>query len=103
MRIIRCRNVLTCTPTLFAAAVGGDGRVALANQFGTVNLIADVAGWFATASGYQALTPGRVLDTRQNVGASGPVGAAGTIDLDVTGVAGVPPSGVSPPSGRLKM
>jgi hypothetical protein len=46
----------------------------------------------ATAGGtYHALTPTRILDTR---GGLGPVPADGTITFQVTGVGGVPPSGV---------
>jgi hypothetical protein len=83
------------TPNLVIATVGADGAVRLANQFGSVNLIADVAGYFPSGSDYRALTPHRVLDTRGSLGASGPVGAEGTISVDVTGVGGVPETGVS--------
>src|SRR5262249_12265798 len=45
-----------------------------------------------------ALTPARLLDTREGTGTGGavaPVGAQKSIDLDVLGVGGVPASGVS--------
>jgi hypothetical protein len=83
------------TPNLVIATVGDGGTVSLANQFGTVHLIADVTGWFPAGSDYRALTPSRVLDTRQQLGAAGPVPAAGRVDVDVTGVGGVPDSGVA--------
>ena len=41
------------------------------------------------------LTPARVLDTRTNQGASGPVPANGVIDVQITGQGGVPATGVS--------
>jgi hypothetical protein len=83
------------TPNLVIATGGADGNVSLANQFGTVHLIADVTGWFPTGSDYHALTPSRVLDTRQQLGAPGPVPPVGQISVDVTGVGGVPDSGVA--------
>jgi hypothetical protein len=83
------------TPNLVIATVGADGNVSLANQFGTVQLIADVTGWFPTGSDYHALTPNRVLDTRQQLGAAGPVPPVGQISVDLTGVGGVPDSGVA--------
>jgi WD40 repeat protein len=49
----------------------------------------------AASGGYRALTPARLLDTRTNVGAVGPVPAGGSIVLDVTGVGGVPDAGVA--------
>jgi hypothetical protein len=83
------------TPNLVIATVGADGTIQLANQFGSLNLIADVSGYFGDGTGYRALTPERLLDTRQNLGAAGPVPAQGSIDVQVTGVAGVPATGVS--------
>jgi hypothetical protein len=83
------------TPNLVIATVGTDGTIQLANQFGSLNLIADVSGYFTGGTGYRALTPDRVLDTRQNIGAAGPVPAQGSIDVQVTGLAGVPATGVS--------
>jgi hypothetical protein len=83
------------TPNLVIATVGADGTVSLANQFGSVHLIADVTGWFPSGSDYHALSPDRVLDTRQQLGAAGPLLATGRVDVDVTGVGGVPDSGVA--------
>lgn len=46
--------------------------------------------------GYHALTPSRVLDTRSGLGApQARLGPGGTVDLTVTGVGGVPASGVA--------
>src|SRR5206468_3179312 len=55
----------------------------------------DVVGWFAsTTTSFTPLTPARILDTRTGVGA--PVAKVGTtnINVAVTGVGGVPASGV---------
>ncbi len=45
-------------------------------------------------TGFQGLTPARILDTRSDLGAPGPVGADRTVTVDVTGVGGVPDTGV---------
>jgi hypothetical protein len=44
---------------------------------------------------YTPLSPARILDTRINLGHTGAVGAAQVITVDVTGVGGVPNSGVA--------
>lgn len=86
-------------PSLVIAKVGPDGRACIYNDAGTTHVIADVVGWFAdgTASGASltALAPARVLDTRRGLGAAGPLGEKRTFDVTVTGVGGVPASGVS--------
>ncbi|MGB8861236.1 MAG: hypothetical protein WCC60_18405 [Ilumatobacteraceae bacterium] len=51
---------------------------------------------FAAAPGFTGVTPARLLDTRNGVGApAAPVGPAGSINLQVTGRGGVPASGVT--------
>jgi PKD domain len=67
---------------------------------GTVELIADMTGFFATDStdGYQPLTPARVMDTRNGTGGS--TGLLSSTEPDVLTVAGadggaIPSSGVS--------
>lgn len=42
-----------------------------------------------------SLAPGRILDTRANLGTAGPVGGGETIAIPVLGQAGIPSSGVS--------
>src|SRR5438552_3941053 len=49
----------------------------------------------STGSDYQALTPARIVDTRLSLGAAGPMGQDHSIDVKVTGVGGVPASGVA--------
>jgi hypothetical protein len=62
---------------------------------GSVHVLADVVGYYtdatsAAADGFTGLTPVRVLDTRTNVGLSGPFAGQQTRTLDVT----APPSTV---------
>jgi hypothetical protein len=80
-------------PNLVTATLGSGGSVRLRNAAGSVHLVADVAGYYvptgAGGSGFTAVDPGRVLDTRprpNNVGApAASVGPGGTLDLQVTG------------------
>lgn len=84
------------TPNAVIASVGADGTIQVANEFGEVDLLADVSGWIPTGSQYTALTPARILDTRVGTGAAAaPVGAKGRVDVKVTGVGGVPADGVA--------
>jgi hypothetical protein len=68
-----------------------------ANNVGSTHLVLDVVGWFGSEEAisgggrYNALPPARILDTRNGA----PVAAAGTIAPTVTGVGGVPATGVS--------
>jgi GH25 family lysozyme M1 (1,4-beta-N-acetylmuramidase) len=86
-------------PNLVVVPVGSDGKVDVYNEApGSVQVIADVAGWFASGSpaagGLAAVSPARLLDTRSGVGASGPVRSGRTVVLQVDGRGGVPASGV---------
>jgi hypothetical protein len=81
------------TPNLVVARVGLDGAVVLYNNTGTVNLIADVVGYFIPGSnvGLLALDPARLLDTRDGTGDRlGAIGGGESIDVQVTGRSGVP-------------
>ena len=89
-------------PNLVIAPVGGNGRVALENgSFGTLDLVADVAGYFlsgtpAQPGAFRSLAPVRLLDTRIGLGApTAKVAAGATARLQVGGRGGVPASGVS--------
>ncbi len=84
-------------PNLVTVKVGANGRVNLYNSEGFTHLVADVVGYYtatqpAGAGRFTAVTPGRVLDTRNG---SGPVGAGVSIPVKVTGLADVPAAGVS--------
>jgi hypothetical protein len=78
-------------PVLVTATLGADGKVSLLSSGGTVDLIADLAGWYTPTtsdSGFTSLDPRRILDTRSpsvGVPAPGPVAGATPIDLQVTG------------------
>ena len=87
-------------PNLVVAPVGADGKVDFYNgSSGTVQVVADVSGWFASGSpaagGLASLTPARIMDTRSSLGASGPLAAGSSVSLQVLGAGGVPASGVS--------
>ena len=88
-------------PNLVTVKVGTNGKVALRNgSGGTVQLIADVAGYYldgapSVPGAFVAVAPQRLLDTRKGVGGSGPVVKSGTVHLQVTGRGGVPATGVS--------
>jgi hypothetical protein len=78
-------------PNLVTATLSSDGKVSLLSSGGTVDLIADIAGWYTPTtgdSGFSSLDPRRILDTRSpsvGVPAPGRVAAASPIDLQVTG------------------
>lgn len=84
-------------PNLVIARVGIDGKVSLYNNLGTINVAADIQGYFlgdTTGSTYIPLNPARVLDTRNGTGGtSTPVGPGGIIELKVTDAGGVPAAG----------
>jgi hypothetical protein len=87
------RHVPKFVALLVAAAVTMSGTAGLANA-APVSPAATVAspGWGT----YSTVTPARVLDTREGIGApDAPLGAGGSIDLTLLGVKGVPAAGVS--------
>ena len=77
-------------PNMVIAKVGQDGRVAVYNDRGSVDIVVDVIGWFAAGSAFNALTPARVLDTRQATSLIGGVER----EVSIAGLGGVPSSGV---------
>lgn len=93
---------------MVVANVGTGGKVAFFNGSPKpVDVIADLSGWLPTGpvaapGALNSMLAARILDTRgdtagQPLGtaAVGPVAANGTLDVLVTGVGGVPASGVS--------
>jgi hypothetical protein len=86
-------------PNLVVTPVGADGKVDFYNSAGSVNLIADLAGYYTDSGGGSllgSLGPVRVMDTRNGTGvAKAPVGPGKAISLQVSGVGGVPASGVT--------
>ena len=85
-------------PNLSIVPVGGDGYVDLYNgSSGTVDLIADINGYFSrtAAAGYTTVTPSRLVDTRKGTGATkAKIAANGSIAVQIAGKGGVP-SGVT--------
>jgi hypothetical protein len=80
---------------------GATCTVKISNSVGSVNVAVDVDGWFGTGSGSQftALpTPARVCDTRfggstQGCSTPGTVGPGGVLNINVTGIDGIPDLG----------
>ena len=76
------------------AQTATSGWVSIYNRAGAVNVVADVGGWFtdgsdlgATGADFGAMTPTRLMDTRNG---HGPIGAGGTMALPIAGLKGVP-------------
>ena len=76
-------------PNQVTVPVGTDGYVDLANAYGSVDLIADIQGYYTTAGspqgGFITVDAGtRVLDTRSGIGApKQKVGPGGVVTLDI--------------------
>jgi hypothetical protein len=81
--------------------VGSDGNIRVYNLSGQTHVIIDVAGWYGAPNGgsrYNSLTPKRILDTRNGIGApTRMIGSSTSITVDVTDTyaSGVPASGVT--------
>ena len=87
-------NVATggTVPNLVLAKLGA-GAVSVELSAGGAHLVLDVVGFLTGAtsgSELHALTPARLIDTRDATGGGRPLGAAGALDLAVAGAAGVP-------------
>jgi hypothetical protein len=89
-------------PNMVVSGVGPGGQVSLAINAGLAHVLIDVVGYYATSAGglprgarLVTTTPRRILDTRngQGTGRVAPIGARGSIRLQVRGVAPVPNSG----------
>ncbi|MFE5720294.1 peptidoglycan recognition protein family protein [Streptomyces erythrochromogenes] len=76
-----------------------NGKVSFYNNAGSVDLIADITGYFTPSNSgakHSNLGPKRLMDTRSGLGvAKAPVGAGGVVTLTVAGVEGVPAEGVT--------
>lgn len=88
-------------PNLVVSATGVLGAVDLYNLAGSVQVVADVIGWYDDGSvvggaDFHPLTPTRVLDTRDGTGsAAAPFGPGESRILPVAGRGGVPASGAT--------
>lgn len=80
-------------PNLVTVAVGDGGKVRLRNAAGSVDLLADIAGYYSTSAPgrFVPVAPSRFLDTRNGIGGAPiPVTAASFVDLKIAGIRGVP-------------
>jgi hypothetical protein len=82
-------------PNLVLARVGAGGQVRMDNYVGTVDVVADVVGWFddgvGPTSGFVGMAPRRLLDTRTGLGGIGRRFSSGNQRmLRFAGVGGVP-------------
>ncbi len=88
-------------PNLAFVKLGADGTFTIKNGSPTsTNVAVDLAGYVlggtVTGAGmYVPLTPARVLETRYWEGGAGPVPGNGGKNLTLTGVGGIPATGVS--------
>ena len=87
----------TPVPNAVITKLSATGTVCLYVAVNAVNLIADVSGYFPAASGYNGLTPARLLDTRAGQSTvdgaqlgAGLSQAGSTVVLPVAGRGGVP-------------
>lgn len=86
-------------PNFVVVPLGAGGQLDFFSQTGG-HLLADIVGYFtpaieATAGRIIPLRPTRVFDTREPGPVGGKLAAGGTITVPITGVAGVPATGVS--------
>lgn len=85
---------------LVEVQLGSGGAVSFYNHSGDVQVVADLEGYVSTtATGsaglFNPVSGTRILDTRNGTGGiTGPVGPNETIKVKVTGVGGIPASGV---------
>ncbi|MGW5851062.1 PKD domain-containing protein [Streptomyces sp. NPDC055254] len=79
---------------LAVVPVNRHGDITLINEgWGSVDLIADVTGYFSTSpsSGYVSLSPARIVDTRQGLGAAKrQLAGQGSLRMQIGGANGVP-------------
>jgi hypothetical protein len=82
-------------------STSGELSVFVSGTAESADVIADVVGYFTTASGINAIPPTRLLDTRpgqftadDQFSGMGPVGPGGTIDFSVIDRPNVPATGV---------
>ena len=91
--------------------VGSSGQVSIANAAGTVDVVADISGWFtdasdpaATGGRFTGAGPVRIIDTRGGLGGvpRAPLRAGAPLTVQVAGLGGVPAmSAVVPPRSVL--
>ncbi|GIG58159.1 hypothetical protein Lfu02_25310 [Longispora fulva] len=85
---------------LVTAPLAADGTVQIYARSGCPHVVVDIAGYYAktSAAGYTPVTPTRLVDTREGTGTGGKVAKLGpgqTLQLKITGQAGIPTTGVT--------
>ncbi len=93
-------------PNRVIVKVGTGGQVSIYNAAGSVDVLADIGGWFTdgatatTGTRFVGVIPARILDTRVGTGGvSAPVGPNASIPVTVAGRGGVPlMAATTPPS-----
>jgi hypothetical protein len=75
---------------------GTPGQTSFFNESGSVDLVVDVAGYYSgTGASFTAVSPARVWDSRFGPGPQGRIEPGGVREVAVTGIGGVPATGVS--------
>jgi len=88
-------------PNMVISPVDSLGRVQLFNFAARTDIVVDVLGWFPPTPTFTALRAARLLDTRGGStvdglwSGGGPISGGATLDVRVTGRAGVPSNDVS--------
>jgi hypothetical protein len=81
-------------PNSVIVGIGSAGKVNLFNANGTIDLVADIVGYYSpdnTGKQFFPVTPVRALDTRNGTGGfSAAVGQGASIDLGIRGANGIP-------------
>src|SRR5207245_681562 len=69
-----------------------DGAITIWNQAGSVNVLADIVGYYLPTPAFGAITPTRLFDTRYGTGGvhKAPLGAGGTLTIQVAGTGLIP-------------
>ena len=87
-------------PNLVVAEIGTEGKVSVHNSAGTTHVIFDVTGWYSTAvpdggGRLVPLIPSRLIDTRDGTGGGARLGPGASLDVQVSGRAGIPDTGAA--------
>jgi hypothetical protein len=90
-------------PNLVSVGLGSGGKVTIYNGLGMADAVVDLEGYFAPSSGgssgeFVPVVPTRITDTRASSGQPNhgkTLIAGGTLPVQVTGVGGIPASGVT--------
>ncbi len=87
---------------LVTVQIGAGGAISFYNSVGSTDVVVDLQGYFAppsgSAGGEVALAPARITDTRTGSGlpnAGSTLGPGGLLDVQATGVGGVPATGAA--------